>query len=147
MSQGAVEKAIGKLLTDESFRERFFKDPASASFYAGLELSREELSALSRVPKKALSHLSQRLDGRICRLAPDGNRGPAAAKVCNPAERERPSVGPRDAFGAAQCVPKGRAGSDPKPLMQTGGLTDSRKNLAETGPAMNTTGHPTKKEK
>ncbi len=48
MSQAAVEKALGKLITDEGFRRRFFKDPAAASFAAWLELSQAELDALLR---------------------------------------------------------------------------------------------------
>ena len=69
MSQAAVEKALGKLITDEGFRGRFFKDPAGASFAAGLELSRAELDALSRLSLEAIARLSARLDHRICRLS------------------------------------------------------------------------------
>ena len=72
MSQGAVEKALGKLVTDESFRNRFFTDPVTASFNAGLDLSRAELDALTQVPKTALVRFSRLLDDRICRLSLDG---------------------------------------------------------------------------
>ncbi len=68
MSQRAVERTLGKLVTDESFREEFFRDPASATLHAGLELTGEELDALSRIPRSALAALSARLDDRICRL-------------------------------------------------------------------------------
>ena len=68
MSQRAVERAVGKLVTDEGFRDEFFKDPSSACLRAGLELTWEELEALSRVPRAALAALSARVDGRICRL-------------------------------------------------------------------------------
>jgi len=71
MSQAAVEKALGKLITDECFRRRFFKDPAAASFAAGLELSRPELDALSRLSVEAIARFSARLDLRICRLPLD----------------------------------------------------------------------------
>jgi len=71
MSQAAVEKALGKLITDECFRSRFFKDPATASFAAGLELSRAELDALSRLSVEAIGQFSARLDLRICRLPLD----------------------------------------------------------------------------
>jgi hypothetical protein len=70
MSQAAVERTLGKLITDECFRDRFFKNPAAASFHAGLELSRTELDALSRLPRKPLVEFSTWLDDRICRLAP-----------------------------------------------------------------------------
>ena len=68
MSQHAVERTLGKLITDAGFREEFCKDPASASLHVGLELSREELDALSRIPRTALAALNARIDGRICRL-------------------------------------------------------------------------------
>ena len=68
MSQAAVEKALGKLVTDEAFRESFFQDPAAASFRAGLELSPAELDALLQLSVKAIAKFSARLDARICRL-------------------------------------------------------------------------------
>lgn len=68
MSQRAVEQALGKLLTDESFRDRFFRNPARACLTAGLELAPEEMTALQRIPVAALATLSRCLDGRICRL-------------------------------------------------------------------------------
>ena len=78
MSQAAVERTLGKLITDECFRARFFKDPEAASFHAGLELSRVELDALSRLPKKLLAEFGGWLDDRICRLTPGGEDQPAS---------------------------------------------------------------------
>ncbi len=71
MSQAAVEKTLGKLITDECFRHHFFKDPGAASFAAGLELSRAELDALSRLSVDAIARFGARLDLRICRLPLD----------------------------------------------------------------------------
>ena len=68
MSQRAVERTLGKLVTDEGFREEFFAHPETASVRAGLNLSRQELEALCRIPWMALMALSARIDGRICRL-------------------------------------------------------------------------------
>ncbi len=65
MSQHAVERTLGKLLTDESFRERFFTETAWA---AGLRLSDIELAALSELSRSALGSFSATLDPRICRL-------------------------------------------------------------------------------
>ncbi|HWU41679.1 MAG TPA: Os1348 family NHLP clan protein [Candidatus Acidoferrum sp.] len=76
MSQAAVERTLGKLITDECFRDRFFKNPAAASFHAGLELSRAELDALSRLPEKPLAEFSAWIDDRIRRLAPVGEEPP-----------------------------------------------------------------------
>lgn len=68
MSQQAVEKALGKLVTDEGFREEFFRDPGAASIRAGLELSPEELDALLRISRRAVAALAASLSDRICRL-------------------------------------------------------------------------------
>ena len=69
MSQQAVERAIGKLVTDESFRARFSADPARASLEAGLPLSATELAALVRVPGEALHRFAEALADSIRRLA------------------------------------------------------------------------------
>jgi hypothetical protein len=68
MSQRVVERTVGKLVTDEGFRDAFFRNPTVASLQAGLDLSTDELDALSRIPRAALAALSSRLDNRICRL-------------------------------------------------------------------------------
>ena len=68
MSQHAVEQTLGKLLTDESFRERFFTTPRETVWAAGLRLSDIELAALSRLSTAVLRSFSARLDPRICRL-------------------------------------------------------------------------------
>jgi hypothetical protein len=68
MSQRVVERAVGKLVTDEGFRDAFFRNPTVASLQAGFDLSPDELDALSRIPRVALAALSACLDNRICRL-------------------------------------------------------------------------------
>jgi hypothetical protein len=68
MSQRAVERALGKLITDERFRERFFRDPQAARVAAGLNLSPAELDALMRTRPDPLRRLTTSLDDRICRL-------------------------------------------------------------------------------
>jgi hypothetical protein len=69
--QATVERLLGKLVTDETFRVRFFRDQAAASVSAGLELSRAELDAVSRLPVQAIARFSACLDARICRLPLD----------------------------------------------------------------------------
>jgi putative modified peptide len=69
MSQAAVERTLGKLMTDDDFRRRFFRDPAAASFAAGLQLSPAEVHALSRLPREAILQFRACLDARICRCA------------------------------------------------------------------------------
>jgi hypothetical protein len=67
VSQQAVERTLGKLLTDEAFRERFFVSPGLASWEVGLQLSAVELEALSGISRAGLVHVAKQLDRRICR--------------------------------------------------------------------------------
>jgi hypothetical protein len=76
MSQEAVERTLGKLLTDECFRERFFTTPRVTVWAAGLRLSDIELAALSGLSRSALSSFSASLDHRICRLCPATESSP-----------------------------------------------------------------------
>jgi hypothetical protein len=71
MTQHAVERTIGKLVTDADFRARFFSDPAAASWASGLALSPVELDALAALSYAALTRFSKSLDPRIRRLCPD----------------------------------------------------------------------------
>jgi hypothetical protein len=74
MSQIAVERTLGKLVTDATFRGRFFRDPAAASFSVGLDLSPGEIDALSSLPREVIERFSQCLDHRICRCALANNK-------------------------------------------------------------------------
>lgn len=74
MSQRDVERALGRLLTDEGFQQDFFRDPARACLLLGLQLAPPEVEALLRVPRPALASLGARLDDRICRLHVDKSR-------------------------------------------------------------------------
>jgi hypothetical protein len=73
MSQQAVERAIGKLVTDEGFRARFVADPARASLEAGLVLSATELTAVARIPGSALQLFASSVDDSIRRLVGDAS--------------------------------------------------------------------------
>ncbi len=68
MSQRAVERTLGRLITDEGFRDLFFRDPDGACLHIGAELTGEELEALRRIPRLALADLSAQIDDRICKL-------------------------------------------------------------------------------
>ncbi len=74
MSQRDVERTLGRLLTDESFQHDFFRDPGRACLLLGLQLTPQEVEALLRVPRPALTHFAGRLDDRICRLHVDKSR-------------------------------------------------------------------------
>ena len=80
VTQQAVERALGKLLTDENFRERFFTNPEIASWEAGFTLSPIELEALSQVSHEALARSSLDPDRReagkaACRVQEGPRRG------------------------------------------------------------------------
>ena len=72
MTQQAVERAIGKLVTDAEFRERFYVNPEKTTWEAGLPLSGLELAALCALSRDAVVRFSERLDVRICRVSLDG---------------------------------------------------------------------------
>ena len=71
MSQRDVERTLGRLLTDASFRRVFFRDPARAGLVLGVDLAPHEREALLRVPARPLAGLAGELDDRICRLSID----------------------------------------------------------------------------
>jgi hypothetical protein len=78
MSQRDVERALGRMLTDTSFRRDFFRNPARACLELGVQLAPHEVDALLRLPPRRLASLAGELDGRICRFhlddSNDGNR-------------------------------------------------------------------------
>jgi hypothetical protein len=139
MSQAAVEKALGKLITDECFRRRFFKDPAAASFAAGLELSPAEADALSRLPLGAIIRFGACLDARICRLSLEED--PPAAPADGGEGEEHPSPAQWGAgMGAARCARQGtseRRMTCPEDVPEKSGPTDSSQDPDEPGPAAN----------
>jgi hypothetical protein len=68
MSQRHVERVIGKLATDESFRARFLEDPAAALgdlAADGIELNDCERRALLGIEPAALIGFADALDPRI----------------------------------------------------------------------------------
>ena len=67
MTQQAVERVLGKLLTDEAFRDRFFATPEAACWEAGLALSAVELEALARLSLEELARFADEIDERISR--------------------------------------------------------------------------------
>jgi hypothetical protein len=68
MSQRDVERALGRMLTDTSFRRDFFQNPARACLELGVQLAPHEVDALLRLPPRRLASLAGELDGRICRF-------------------------------------------------------------------------------
>ncbi len=77
MGQPDVERTLGRLITDQGFREAFFLDPRCTCITLGLQLVAHELEALLHAPRPALASLGRQLDDRICRLDVEGGRYPA----------------------------------------------------------------------
>lgn len=57
-----LERALGMLLLDAAFCERFFVNPSSAAWEAGLPLSRIEIDALSRLSRAAIARFRESLE-------------------------------------------------------------------------------------
>jgi len=68
MSQRSIEIVIGRLLTDEEFRESFLKDPArslSDLCEAGTQLTRSEINALVSIDARLWISGAERIDRRL----------------------------------------------------------------------------------
>ena len=68
MSQRIIEMLIGRLITDEQFREEFLRNPqeALATFTAsGLELSRTEIAALVNTDPTLWAKTAEAIDPRL----------------------------------------------------------------------------------
>jgi hypothetical protein len=62
MTVAGLERALGMLLLDAAFCERFFLNPSSATWEAGLPLSPIEVDALSRLSRVAIARFRESLD-------------------------------------------------------------------------------------
>jgi hypothetical protein len=69
VSQESVEILLGKIITDDETRARFFRAPAETCRSLGLVLTEVEMEALGCVPSHAVRQLAMSLDPRIVRAA------------------------------------------------------------------------------
>ena len=67
MSQKAVELLIGRLITDDQFRQMASSSLSDACFEAGLELTPMEMDLLSRMELSCFANLSSCIDPGLCR--------------------------------------------------------------------------------
>ena len=68
MSQRSVERVIGRLVTDESFRRRFTADPGVALrelAASGLDLNPCEVVALASIDPRLVARLADAIDPRL----------------------------------------------------------------------------------
>jgi len=70
VTQEAVEKFLGRLLTDDGFRQRAMVSLADACREEGYRLSSEELRAVSQDYFDLLEQLAGQLDRSIKRFSP-----------------------------------------------------------------------------
>lgn len=64
MSQAALERALGKLVMDASFRDAFFRDPELVRRTSDIELTEDQRDALVRIPRGAFVAFRRYLDGK-----------------------------------------------------------------------------------
>ncbi len=72
MTQRNVERLIGRLLTDEEFRQRFQDSPngtLDALLAGGWELTPAERSALAGLDREALAAFARTVDPRIRKVS------------------------------------------------------------------------------
>jgi len=75
MSQRNVELFVGRLMTDEAFRERFCREPAEAvqqMAQEGNQLTCVEIEALSQISPALAKLFAEALDPRIQKACPGG---------------------------------------------------------------------------
>ena len=67
MSQLVVEALLGRLVTDEEFRRRFYQEPIAICAHDSLEVTSRELRALCALDRSVLEQVARHLDPRIVR--------------------------------------------------------------------------------
>ena len=73
MSQRNVELFVGRLMTDEAFREKFCREPSEALdqlAQEGIHLTSVEIEALSGISPALAKHFAEALDPRIQKVCP-----------------------------------------------------------------------------
>jgi hypothetical protein len=71
MAQRIVEMLIGRLITDEQFREEFSRDPGSflrSLVDRGFELSRTEVAALLNTDARIWARTAEAIDPRLQKI-------------------------------------------------------------------------------
>lgn len=96
MSQRAVESILGRLITDEEFREEFFREPLEACRINDWGVTPAELSALIGLDPGMLRGMAGSLDPKIVRaIATDKRQEEHAAHRDGDRESSRVAEAPR----------------------------------------------------
>lgn len=80
MSQRAVESILGRLITDEEFRDEFFRAPLEACRMNDWGVTPAELSALIGLDPELLRGMAGSLDPKIVRAIATDQRPDAAVQ-------------------------------------------------------------------
>jgi len=75
MSQKGVEGLIGRLVTDQALRRRFFQKPAEICANGRFDVSVREIEAIFALEEAEIETFSRKLDSRIVRGRFDGDTG------------------------------------------------------------------------
>ena len=67
MSQEAVERLLGRMITDERFRRKALDSLEEVSLQEGYRLSPTELQLLSGLELQSIAELAERLNPGLCR--------------------------------------------------------------------------------
>jgi predicted DNA-binding protein (UPF0251 family) len=81
MAQKAVETLLGRLLTDEDFRRRFFDEPLAVCRQEALEVTSRELEAILAVDEVQFAQFAKQLDARIVRATLRRDVGSAVTRA------------------------------------------------------------------
>ncbi len=68
MAHRSIEILIGRLITDEAFRQTFIRDPAGALaqfIESGYHLTELEAAALTSIDRQIWHHIAQQIDPRL----------------------------------------------------------------------------------
>jgi hypothetical protein len=84
MTVAGTERALGMLLLDTAFCERFFLNPSATAWESGLPLSPIEVDALARLSRAAIARFRESLEPRL-----RGRRATAPAVAGDSAVRRR----------------------------------------------------------
>jgi len=87
MAQKAVETLLGRLLTDEDFRRRFFEEPAAVCRQEALDVTSRELEAILAVDEVRFAQFAKQLDARIVRATLRRDAGTVVTRASAPRKK------------------------------------------------------------
>ncbi len=87
-SQRAIEALLGRMLTDDVFRQQFMAEPENACAEYGFDLTAAEIAPLLEFDSHAIGTLAKRLDPRIVRAA-STSRPRSSVKTVPQIQRKR----------------------------------------------------------